>query len=68
MHSTDLNSTLPQVYTVSESMAALRCSKSKVYRLTRSGHLVAVKVGNRLLIPKSAVLALLTPKGRRDDV
>lgn len=67
MRSTDLNDTLPQVYTVPEGMAALRSSKSKLYRMVRSGRFPAVKVGNRLLIPKAAVIALLTPKGSDAD-
>jgi len=62
MNATDITETLPSVLTVRESMAALRASKSKLYRLIRTRELSAVKVGRRLLIPRAALVALLTPK------
>lgn len=61
MNTSDLNETLPHVCTVHESMVALRASKSKVYRLCRDKKIQSVKVGRRILIPRAAIIALLTP-------
>lgn len=65
MNTTDLGETLPHVYTVPESMAALRCSKPTLYRLIRKKRLPATKVGGRLLVPKAALIKLLTPTEKK---
>lgn len=62
MNPNDLNETLPNVLTVREVMDAARCSKSKTYRLIRTGQLPAVRIGRRLLVPRSVIVEMLTPK------
>ena len=51
----------PSPFTIQEFIAVGRCSKSTAYRWVRSGKVPSVKIGKRILIPKAAVLKLLTP-------
>ena len=62
MNTNDLNETLPNVLTTHEFMRAVRCSRSKAYRLIRTKEILSVRIGRRILIPKAAVLKLLTPE------
>ena len=61
MNTTDPHEIFP-VVTPTEFMHALRCGRSKAYRLIRDNKIGSVKVGRRILIPRSALIALLTPK------
>ena len=70
MQSDDYKHTLPTPCTITEFMTVARCSKATAYRWVRGVKVPSVKIGKRILIPKAAVLALLTPKpkGRADAV
>lgn len=48
--------------TISEFVAVARCSEATAYRWVRDKRILSVKIGRRILIPKSVVLALCTPK------
>ena len=50
---------LPDVLTPAETAHVLRLGRNTTYELIRSGKLRHVKVGRRLLVPKSAVLQFL---------
>lgn len=45
----------PKVYTRAEAMTVLRISKTKLYRLIKSGELYAKYAGRRVLIPETAI-------------
>jgi excisionase family DNA binding protein len=62
VNTNDLNETLPHVLTTAEFGHEARCSKSKTYRLIREKKIQSVKVGRRILIPRAALVAMLTPK------
>jgi excisionase family DNA binding protein len=49
-------------YGVSEAAKALGISYRALYTLIKSGHLRAVRVGRRIIIPKSALEELLGEK------
>lgn len=55
---------LPEVLTFTEYRNLLKCSPSTGYRLIWKGTVKASKVGGRLLIHRSSIQALLTPKGK----
>lgn len=48
--------------TIPEFMRVTRCAKSTAYRWCRDGTIQSVKIGKKILIPRSAVIKLLTPK------
>jgi excisionase family DNA binding protein len=52
---------IPQMVTVADVLAASRLPRTNVYRLLKDGRLQSVRVGKRILIPKAAVIELLTP-------
>lgn len=43
------------LYTIDETAEALRMSRSTIYRLLKSGHLVSVKVGTSRRISRQAL-------------
>ena len=47
-------------YTVSEAAAVLGVSRSTAYECVRSGDLRAIRLGRRLVVPKSAITELLS--------
>jgi excisionase family DNA binding protein len=49
----------PDVLTVPEVAALLRCGRNQAYQLVRRGDLYAARVGRGLRVPKSALLAYL---------
>ena len=53
------------LYTVPETCAILRVSRTTLWRLTSAGHLYAVKVGRTLLYPREGIDAHL--RGERFD-
>lgn len=55
----DLEDSLPPLPSIRESATALRCSTRTVRRRIRAGLLEALKHGNRVVVPRAAVLALL---------
>lgn len=55
----------PVLYTVPETCAILRVSRTTLWRLTSAGHLYAVKVGRTLLYPREGIDAHL--RGERFD-
>lgn len=62
MDTNDPEEILPTVLTTAEFMQEVRCGRSKAYRLIRTKQIASVKVGGRILIPRAALIALLTPK------
>ncbi|MHB8466235.1 MAG: helix-turn-helix domain-containing protein [Acidimicrobiales bacterium] len=46
-------------YTVEEAAAALGISRSLAYELTRTARLAHVRLGHRIVIPRSAIDALI---------
>ena len=58
---------LSEVLTFKEYRNALKCSPSTGYRLIWNGTVKASKVGGRLLIHRSSILALLTPKAQAQE-
>ena len=46
---------LPEILTVKEAAAYLRLSKSSAYEAIRLKRIPSVKIGRRILIPKSAM-------------
>jgi excisionase family DNA binding protein len=45
--------------TIKESCELLKVSPQDIYNMINRGDLVAVKLGNRILIPRNRVLSLL---------
>lgn len=52
---------LPDVLDVNEVAAYLRVGRSTAYALVRSHRLRAVRIGRRIVVPKSSLAALLAP-------
>jgi excisionase family DNA binding protein len=50
---------LPDILTVDECALFLRLGRSSVYEAIRTGEIVAVKIGRRILIPKSGLKPLV---------
>lgn len=50
----------PTGYTVDETMARLKCSRSLVYALFRDGKLERIKVGRRTLVSGRSIRAVLS--------
>lgn len=50
-------------YSVAEACAALSLGKTTLYRHIAAGHVQAVRVGNRTIIPSSSLKALLAATG-----
>lgn len=46
---------LPDILTVDEAAAFLRLGRSSVYDAIRTGEIKAVRIGRRILIPRSAL-------------
>jgi excisionase family DNA binding protein len=53
----------PGAFTVPEAALYLRLSKSTIDRMLRTGGLRRIKIGNRTLIARGEVEALLAPAG-----
>jgi len=49
----------PDVLTVRDVARILRIGKNKAYEIIHNGELSAIKIGNRLLIPKTVLIAFL---------
>ena len=50
---------LPDSVTVAETADVLRLSCNKTYDAIRRGHLPAVRLGRRLVVPKAAIVQML---------
>jgi excisionase family DNA binding protein len=50
---------LPDVLTLEETARVLRLSRGSTYEAVRQGRVPSVRVGRRLLIPKTGVIRLL---------
>lgn len=53
----------PGAFTLPEAAQYLRLSKSTIDRMLRTGDLRKIKIGNRTLIARGEVEALLAPAG-----
>jgi excisionase family DNA binding protein len=62
-HSTVKSDVVPLLYRVDEAAAALRLSRSSVYKLIRSGQLRSVKQGRRRLVPVIALAEYVASLG-----
>jgi excisionase family DNA binding protein len=60
----DTLDSLPDVLTPSEVSRLLRIGRNGVYDGIRRGEIPSLKIGRRLLVPKSALLQLLDVGGR----
>ena len=54
---------LPDVISVQELAAVLRCGRNQAYRLVSTGAVWSVKVGRGYRVPKAAVVAFLDGDG-----
>lgn len=54
---------LPDVLTVAEVATVLRVGLSTAYALIEQRRLRAIRLGRRIVVPKSSVAALLAPGG-----
>jgi excisionase family DNA binding protein len=52
---------LLQPLTIPQLMTVVHISKPTAYRWVRTKKIPSVRIGKRILIPRSALLALLTP-------
>jgi excisionase family DNA binding protein len=52
-----------QTYTVEEAGAILGLSRNSAYAAAKSGQIPALRIGNRLLVPKAAIDRLLGNPG-----
>jgi excisionase family DNA binding protein len=52
-------------YTVEEAGQMLGVSRNTAYACAKSGELPVVKLGNRLVVPKTALLRMLEGAGQR---
>lgn len=52
---------LPDIMNVDEAAEFLRLARSSVYEAIRQKQIVSVRIGKRILIPKSALLQLFQP-------
>jgi len=50
------------VYTPEEATRALKLSRNTIYSLLRENRIAHVRIGRRILIPRSAIEDLLTPR------
>ena len=64
MRSTAHEQELPAPCTIVDVMAVGRVSKSTAYRWVRSGKVPSARIGRKFLIPRDALVALLTPVGK----
>lgn len=55
----------PDVMTVAELAAVLRCGRNQAYQLVASGTVRSAKVGRAIRVPKSAVERFLAEGGER---
>lgn len=55
--------TAPDVLNVVEAASLLRISRNSAYELIRGGILRSVKIGRRVLVPKSALVSFLREGG-----
>ena len=49
----------PDVMKVSDIVKVLRCSKNTVYELLKNGRIESIKIGRRILIPKTALVEFI---------
>lgn len=49
----------PDVLTVAEAAKILRLGKNKTYALVNSGHISSIKIGQKFIIPKTAIIDFL---------
>jgi excisionase family DNA binding protein len=54
---------LPPVLTVVEAAKVLRISRNGAYELARTGKLPTLRLGRRLVVPKTALLRMLESVG-----
>ena len=52
----------PKVYTVAEVQNILRLGRSSIYEAIARGDIPTIRIGKRLLIPKTAIDQLLSPQ------
>lgn len=57
----------PLTVTVSEAATILGVSRSHAYALVRDGHLPALRLGRRVLVPRVALLSLIDGAAGSDD-
>ena len=63
---TDLDH-LPTMLTVEEFLSFVPIPRSTTYGLLKKRTLASVKVGRRILIPRSGLVGLFTPKGEHES-
>lgn len=49
----------PDVMTVADIVKILRCSKNTIYELLKEGRIESIKIGRRILIPKTALVEFI---------
>ena len=52
------------ILTVEEAAGMLRISRGLAYEMVRSGHLPSIRLGRRLLVPRSALESMLGNPGK----
>ena len=65
--STDTSSDERLTWTIAEAAQRLGIGRSVAYRAAHTGELPAVRIGGRLLVPRSAVEAMLAGALRDDQ-
>ena len=51
---------LPDVLTVAEAAKVLRLGRNTAYEAVQRGEIPAIKIGRRLIVPKAALLNILS--------
>ena len=62
----DLHGLTKPVYTVSEAASLLGTSRHSIYELVKRG-LRCIRMGRRVLIPRSKIIAMLNGEVQRDE-
>lgn len=58
--------TAPDVLTVTEAAKLLRLGRNAMYEAVRTNQVPAVRIGKRLLIPKSTIIRLLNSEPKEE--
>lgn len=63
-HSTNQVVTPEDLMTLEEAMEALRCKRTKLYALLKSGDLPSLTIGNVRFVTRQSISAYLTARAR----
>lgn len=59
--------TVPKAFSIAETTHLLGLSRATICRHIAAGRIRAIKIGGRVLVPESALRAILEPDPKEDD-